>query len=1011
MAAEAARAGNGPLFLFPGGRLDYKENGEYLGNSVYSLANTESLDGMIIWTSSLSGTISMEEANRFVEAKAMDLPVVSIGEKVPGVPSVCFDAYSGMKAEIAHLIREHGQRRIAFLRGPEAHRSAELRYQAYLDALKDADIDLDERLVSSPVAWSAGDDAIKELVETRGLMPGKDFTALVASSDLLLLKAYQFFSCHGLRFPEDLRLAGFNDNEDDLTLLGTRTTTVRLPVSQLAHSAFACISQNEGSRDIILPTKLVVRKSCGCEHTFADARYTSRSFLKELSGLLDSDAATEAAVKLLEALKEDPLNSAGMEREISVFVDEGADIDVLIDAIPVYFKLEGLTMGGQTQDMLYRMILREQHRRVANDRLSTLLRSRILNDFKTELISSHTLDQVVACMVSAFPRLSISKGFLFLYENFSEVCFCGGFSGDRIYKETERFRKGPVVCASLEQEVQSGVFVVEPLYQGNEELGYLVLCTEETAGHILEDIRTAMSSAVKGVRLFEETQKAKEQAERNEREAREFYVNISEGVMQPLKELLQMVQNEEMDREALADNLLSAERLLEISLADRIEPDFRKVLCPLRELLEKLDEAGAEVDGPSELPALEIDKEHMLEAMSAVAAELSPEYPVRIQVSLGREGVHFKLSGDGIVRDKSSQALLVARKVILMHSGLFFDSGSDVTIVLPYPTLSGEASSGIKEGRVLYVKNSPKEEVPDSLLPFEPFEVEELNFQMLDSSSPSALAWRRDNSHAGSVLIKLLRSHKATRGLPFLCFGLETEKLSLLSSLEGAASIDSVAVCSFCKVPKDLSGLTEFGDIVRVSGVRDLEKFGAPPLLLLFDRIDLRLFSEIRQHRMFQSVPFLLVRDSFTTADAESLSAVPNLLMVNSSILESDDFKKRLVSVLGGEELLPALTGALVKKAVAYLNENATSSISRWKLAGAVNISEDYLTRIFRREIGLSPWEYLSRYRIQLASDLLLSTGMSISEIASDIGFQDQAYFCRVFKKIKGFPPGKLRQR
>ena len=109
--------------------------------------------------------------------------------------------------------------------------------------------------------------------------------------------------------------------------------------------------------------------------------------------------------------------------------------------------------------------------------------------------------------------------------------------------------------------------------------------------------------------------------------------------------------------------------------------------------------------------------------------------------------------------------------------------------------------------------------------------------------------------------------------------------------------------------------------------------------------------------------------------------------------------------------MLPPFTGLIVKRAIAYLNDHATQPISRWQLAEAVSISEDYLARIFRKELGLSPWDYLNRYRIQLSVSLLLGSGRTLSEIARDSGFQDQAYFCRVFKKIKGFSPGHVRQR
>ena len=85
--------------------------------------------------------------------------------------------------------------------------------------------------------------------------------------------------------------------------------------------------------------------------------------------------------------------------------------------------------------------------------------------------------------------------------------------------------------------------------------------------------------------------------------------------------------------------------------------------------------------------------------------------------------------------------------------------------------------------------------------------------------------------------------------------------------------------------------------------------------------------------------------------------------------------------------------------------------VSRWQLAEYVNISEDYLTRIFKKDMGLSPWDYLNRYRVQLATEMLTQTGSTINEVASATGFQDQAYFCRVFKKIKGVSPGQVRNR
>ena len=75
----------------------------------------------------------------------------------------------------------------------------------------------------------------------------------------------------------------------------------------------------------------------------------------------------------------------------------------------------------------------------------------------------------------------------------------------------------------------------------------------------------------------------------------------------------------------------------------------------------------------------------------------------------------------------------------------------------------------------------------------------------------------------------------------------------------------------------------------------------------------------------------------------------------------------------------------------------------------AVGASEDYLSRVFSRELSLSPWDYLNRYRIQRAKELLHRTNDSIRSIAHQVGFKDQAYFSRVFRKQTGSSPNEFR--
>jgi signal transduction histidine kinase/AraC-like DNA-binding protein len=100
----------------------------------------------------------------------------------------------------------------------------------------------------------------------------------------------------------------------------------------------------------------------------------------------------------------------------------------------------------------------------------------------------------------------------------------------------------------------------------------------------------------------------------------------------------------------------------------------------------------------------------------------------------------------------------------------------------------------------------------------------------------------------------------------------------------------------------------------------------------------------------------------------------------------------------------------LVRQAMAYIHEHYADSISRADLARHVALSEDYLTLCFRKELGVTPITYLNRYRVNQARQLLTDTGKSVTEIALEVGFSDSGYFSRVFRREVGLSPEAYRQ-
>ncbi len=115
--------------------------------------------------------------------------------------------------------------------------------------------------------------------------------------------------------------------------------------------------------------------------------------------------------------------------------------------------------------------------------------------------------------------------------------------------------------------------------------------------------------------------------------------------------------------------------------------------------------------------------------------------------------------------------------------------------------------------------------------------------------------------------------------------------------------------------------------------------------------------------------------------------------------------REHIRAALGRNRRLGNEAQRLVRIAMAYIHTHYRETINRTDIARHLGIDEDYLTRCFKREVGLSPITYLNRYRIQQAR-LLLETGMyNILQVALEVGFTSQSYFTRMFQREVGIAP------
>lgn len=167
----------------------------------------------------------------------------------------------------------------------------------------------------------------------------------------------------------------------------------------------------------------------------------------------------------------------------------------------------------------------------------------------------------------------------------------------------------------------------------------------------------------------------------------------------------------------------------------------------------------------------------------------------------------------------------------------------------------------------------------------------------------------------------------------------------------------------------------------------------------------------LRTNPLTRSVPVLVMSGKMLSAEDIQRLDFARVVFHSKDILREEEAGRVMQQVLEGTALLPQYKSLLVKRIVVYLQQSYAQPLSMQALSQHLGISKNYLGELFRQELGISPWEYLNRYRVKQAKALLETTALNITEVAAQVGFEDPAYFSRVFRTHIGQSPKEYRQR
>ena len=306
---EQARERNFDLFFLPGHRVNSTMLFERQFNVVYALGDSAPIDGVLCTTAFVQGFMTEEESKEFVK-RYLHLPTVSLYFAMPDCPSVMVDNRAGLTDLMHHLIHVHGYRRIAFMRGPQGNLDDEERFSVYRSCMEEARLDYNERLVvRGNFNKEDGRVAMLELLDRN--LP---FQALVTANDDMALAALTVAVERGYQVPQDFALTGFDDIVS-LAKHGQSLTTINQSIDKLVNTSvdnlLAQIRLEAVPPVTTIPTRLVIRQSCGClSHSVSHAPpvqaapQTQASFAADSALLAPLDLPPEEYPEYLKYLSE-----------------------------------------------------------------------------------------------------------------------------------------------------------------------------------------------------------------------------------------------------------------------------------------------------------------------------------------------------------------------------------------------------------------------------------------------------------------------------------------------------------------------------------------------------------------------------------------------------------------------------------------------------------------------------------------------------------------------------------
>ena len=267
--------------------------GEY---NILHLIPYEQLDALIVCHDTFNSNEAVEELWKLVTERCQ-ARIISIRKKVNGCYNILVEDTDAIPAFVRHFHDVHHFDRIAFMSGPYNHPDAIFRLEKYKEAMAELGLDCPEEYIFEGNFWKdCALDASKHFMSLK-----KRPQAIVCANDYMALSLCKELTLQGYSVPQDIAISGFDDVRDARANVPPLTTCY-VSVSDMAKKAMETIDTllngKEAPACTFVPTKIIIRNSCGCESSTMKDLSLSRMYEVELMEQLINQNAHNTFVSI-----------------------------------------------------------------------------------------------------------------------------------------------------------------------------------------------------------------------------------------------------------------------------------------------------------------------------------------------------------------------------------------------------------------------------------------------------------------------------------------------------------------------------------------------------------------------------------------------------------------------------------------------------------------------------------------------------------------------------------------